>query len=94
MEDITLKEVKRLAKLSALEFSDEAAEGFVKDLNDMLSLISKMNEFEGDDEMFIISHDLSALRDDEVVASRDRKIMLQNAPEKNEEYFIVPKVVE
>ena len=94
MEDITLKEVKRLAKLSALEFSDETAEGFVKDLNEMLALISKMNEFKGEDEMFIISHDLSSLREDEVVTSKDRKVMLQNAPEKNEEYFVVPKVVE
>ena len=34
------------------------------------------------------------LREDEVVTSKDRKVMLQNAPEKTEEYFVVPKVVD
>lgn len=94
MEDITLKEVKRLAKLSALEFSDEQAQSFVKDLNDMLNLINKLNEFNGDNDMFVITHDLALLREDEVKPSADRQVILQNAPEKNDEYFIVPKVVE
>jgi len=37
---------------------------------------------------------VNAFRDDEVHASYDRELILTNAPDRNDEMFIVPKTVE
>ncbi len=95
MEDITIKEVKRLAKLSALQFTEEEEKHFVNDLNDMLKIVNEMNDFVNkSNEIFIISHDMSNLREDEPKQSADREVILQNAPKQKDGYFNVPKVVD
>lgn len=86
------KKVARLARLSVEESSlDEVAQqmsqiiGFVDQLS-LVQLPDDLTPFFGADEAD------SAIRDDIIVASYDREIILQNAPDSDGQHYQVPPV--
>lgn len=92
---ITLDEIKRLEKLSALSSSEEKLKTLIKDFEQIAEFVEQVKnvnieELESNDRILSIDE----LRDDVVEKSLDQKTILMNAPEKNEEAFIVPKVVD
>jgi aspartyl-tRNA(Asn)/glutamyl-tRNA(Gln) amidotransferase subunit C len=67
-----------------------------KDLSNIFNFIEKLNKIKKDDVKpltSILDHSLRA-RDDQVTDGSIREKVLGNAPNKNEEFFIVPKVIE
>lgn len=92
---ITLDEIKRLEKLSALSSSEEKLKTLIKDFEQIAEFVEQVKnvnieELESNNRILSIDE----LRDDVVEKSLDQKTILMNAPEKNEEAFIVPKVVD
>lgn len=90
ISDETIEYVGILAKL---ELSDEEKEKAKKDMGEMLDYIDKLNELDTDG-IEPMSHVFSVnnvFREDVVENGDDRENILKNAPEKNEESFIVPK---
>ena len=90
ISDETIEYVGILAKL---ELSDEEKEKAKKDMGEMLDYIDKLNELDTSSiepmsHVFSISN---VFREDVVTNGDDRENILKNAPEKNEESFIVPK---
>lgn len=93
--NITIKDVEHLASLSAIKFSEQEKEKFVSDLNNILSMINKIQKAETDSEfVFNRSHKLSDLREDEVKPSFSQEEILFNAPRQRRNCFNVPLVVE
>jgi len=93
---ITRKEVEHVAKLARLALREEEVERLTRQLSDILTYVEKLNELDTKD-VEPTSHVLpvrNVLREDEVSGSIDRGKALVNAPDRTEEFFRVPKVIE
>lgn len=99
IDDETIEYVAILAKL---ELSDKEKEAAKKDMERMLDYIDQMNELDtsGVKPMFHVlplSHVLpvyNVFREDVVTNGDGREAALQNAPERKEDMFVVPKTFE
>tara|TARA_B100001996_G_scaffold292015_1_gene232206 strand:+ start:1276 stop:1563 length:288 start_codon:yes stop_codon:yes gene_type:complete len=88
--------VKHISKLARISLEDKKIENLAKDLTSILKFIEKLNKLNTDKTnplTSIISASLKSRRD-EVKDGMIRDQILKNSPEKNEEFFVVPKVIE
>jgi len=94
---IDIKTVDEIAHLARLEFTDEAAkEEIITDMNRMLNFIDKLNELNTDnvEPLIYMTNEQNVLREDVAVDSLSQKEALKNAPQKDTDYFKVPKVID
>ena len=93
---IDLKTVKHISKLARISIEDEKAKKLAGDLNSIFEFIEKLNKLKTDKvkPLTSIAETTLKLRNDEVKSKNIRDQILKNSPDKNEEFFIVPKVVE
>ncbi|MEW6467860.1 MAG: Asp-tRNA(Asn)/Glu-tRNA(Gln) amidotransferase subunit GatC [Bacteroidota bacterium] len=93
---IDTQTVDQIAHLARLEFDDKAKEEIVKDLNNMLAFVEKLNELNTDhvEPLVYMTDEVNHLREDEVKLEITQKEALMNAPKHDSDYFKVPKVVE
>ncbi|MCE3280976.1 MAG: gatC [Bacteroidetes bacterium] len=88
--------VDKIAHLARLEFESEAKkEEMIKDMNNMLGFIDKLNELDttGVDPLIYMSEETNVLREDDVKHIITQDEALKNAPKKDSDYFKVPKVM-
>ena len=88
--------VKHISKLARISLDDEKIDSLSKDLSSIIKFIEKLNELKTDETKpltSIISSSLK-LRKDEIKDGKIRDQILKNSPEKNDEFFVVPKVIE
>jgi len=93
---INLKTIKHISKLSRISVDDKKAKKLEGDLNSIFEFIEKLNELETDkvEPLTSIAETTLKFRTDEVKSKDIRNQILKNSPEKNEDFFVVPKVVE
>ena len=93
---IDLKTVKHISKLSRISIDDNKAKKLVKDLNSIFSFIEKLNELDtkNTEPLTSIAETTLKLRKDEIKSENIREDILKNSPDKNKDFFVVPKVVE
>jgi aspartyl-tRNA(Asn)/glutamyl-tRNA(Gln) amidotransferase subunit C len=93
---IDLNTVKKMAHLARLEFNEEGAEKMKQDMTQILDWVEQLNEVdtEGVDPITTMSSEVNVLREDVVGEHLSRERGLQNAPQKDSDYFRVPKVLE
>ena len=93
---IDLKTIKHISKLSRISVDEKRAEKLADDLNSIFEFIEKLNELKTDDVKPLTSIAESTLkfRSDEVKSKNIREQIIKNSPEDNEDYFVVPKVIE
>jgi aspartyl/glutamyl-tRNA(Asn/Gln) amidotransferase C subunit len=89
---ITDETIEYVGILAKLELSDEEKQQSKKDLSDMLDYVGKLNELDTSavepmSHTFPISN---VMREDVVTNGDDKENMLKNAPESNEDAYIVP----
>ena len=72
------------------------AEKLVDDLNSIFDFIEKLNELKTDnvEPLTSVAETTLKLRPDEVKSKNIREQIVKNSPEENEDYFVVPKVIE
>jgi len=87
--------ISRLEHLARLELSETEKEGILKDLNNILQMVEKMNEVNTDnvEPLVYINDAVNVWREDQVKGQVSREEALKNAPEKNDEFFKVPKMI-
>jgi len=92
---ITKKEVKKVANLSKLTFSDAELEFFSKQMKQILEHVKKVNELKPDDisPTFYMSENKNPLREDSNKPWLSQEDALKNAPDEYEGFFCVPKVI-
>ncbi|OFY65420.1 MAG: asparaginyl/glutamyl-tRNA amidotransferase subunit C [Bacteroidetes bacterium RIFCSPLOWO2_02_FULL_36_8] len=92
---ITESTVDKLAHLARLSFEGESKQKIIKDLNNILGFVEKLNELdtEGVPALTHISSEINNLREDKVIQNITREDALKNAPKKDSFYFRVPKVI-
>ena len=88
--------VKHISKLARISLDENKISSLSKDLSSIMKFIEKLNEL-NTDKINPISSKINASlksRDDDVKDGKIRDQILKNSPEKNEEFFVVPKVLE
>jgi aspartyl-tRNA(Asn)/glutamyl-tRNA(Gln) amidotransferase subunit C len=93
---LSKEEVEHVAKLSRLAVSEEEKESFSRQLSEILTYIGKLNELDTS-KVEPTSHvlDLSnVFRDDVVRESLSAADALANAPDRENDHFRVPKIIE
>ena len=93
---IDLKTVKHISKLSRISIDDHKAKKLSNDLNSIFSFIEKLNQLntKNTEPLTSIAETTLKLRKDEIKSQNIREDILKNSPDKNEDFFVVPKVVE
>jgi len=93
---IDKNQVKKVAKLSRISLDDSKLENLSKDLVSILNFVEQLNKLDTNEIKpltSIIDKSLDT-RDDTVSDGKIKDQILKNSPEKNEDFFIVPKVVD
>ena len=93
---IDLKTIKHISKLSRISVDDAKANKLAGDLNSIFDFIEKLNELNTDnvEPLTSVAETTLKLRTDEVRSENIRDQILKNSPEENEDFFVVPRVVE
>ncbi len=93
---IDLKTIKHISKLSRISVDEQKAEKLAGDLNSIFKFIEKLNELKTDNVVPLTSvvETTLKLRSDKIKSEDIRKQILKNSPQDNEDYFVVPKVIE
>ena len=88
--------VKHIAKLARISLDENKINSLSKDLSSIMKFIEKLNELNTEKTVPLTSIINASLRSrkDEVSDEKIRDQILKNSPEKNEEFFVVPKVIE
>ena len=93
---IDLKTIKHIAKLSRISLEDEKAQKLANDLSSIFEFIEKLNKLntENVEPLTSIAETKLKFRKDEIKSENIREKILKNSPSDNEDFFVVPKVVE
>ena len=88
--------VRRMARLARIKVGDEEAERLKGELNAILGFVEKLGsvDVDGVEPMTAAVNADLRRREDAVTDGHCREKVLANAPETDEGYFVVPKVVE
>lgn len=86
----------KIAHLARLEYDEKDSEKMLSDLNNIVAFVEKLKEVDttGVEPLTTMSHEINALREDEVKNHLPREQALANAPKKDLSFFRVPKVLE
>ena len=88
--------VKHISKLARISLDEKKVESLSKDLSSIMKFIENLNKLNTDKIApltSIINASLKA-RKDEVKDGKIKDQILKNSPEKNDEFFVVPKVID
>ena len=93
---IDLKTIKHISKLSRISVDEQKAEKLAGDLNSIFEFIEKLNELKTDnvEPLTSVTETTLKFRSDEIKSKNIREQIIKNSPEDNEDFFVVPKVVE
>ena len=93
---IDLKTIKHISKLSRISVDEQKAKKLAGDLNSIFEFIEKLNELKTDnvEPLTSVAETTLKFRSDEIKSKNIREQIIKNSPEDNEDFFVVPKVVE
>jgi len=88
--------VKHISKLAKISLDEKKVDNLSKDLSAIMEFIEELNKINTDKIEALTSIIDTSLktRKDDVKDGKIRDQILKNSPEKNEEFFVVPKVIE
>jgi aspartyl-tRNA(Asn)/glutamyl-tRNA(Gln) amidotransferase subunit C len=88
--------IKKISKLARISVTNEETDRLEKDLNSILKFVEQLKELNTDKIAPIASvYDQPlTMNKDEIKKINEKEEILKNAPEKNSNYYIVPKVIE
>ena len=90
------KSLLKLGKLARISISDDKLNNLSKDLNSILEFVDQLKEIKTD-QVDPTSNSLNQkleVRDDKVDNKNSTEDVLENAHEKEMNFFVVPKVIE
>lgn len=92
MSKISKEEVIKIAALSCIAIEEHKLDALVEQLESVLSYAERVTQIAADaDEQ--LTKNINVFRDD-VVISFDSQQVMKEAPESDENYFVVPKIVD
>lgn len=96
---LTEKEVRYVADLANLSFSDEEVRKFARELDGILGHMDKLNELDTSNvepmaQVLYAADETATLRADRELPPLGNDLALANAPQEGAGYFKVPRVIE
>ena len=93
---IDKNQVKKVAKLSRISLDDSKIDSLSKDLDSIISFVEKLNELDTKKIKTLnsITNKTLETRNDIVDDGKIKNEILKNSPKKDDNFFIVPKVIE
>ena len=88
--------IKHISKLARISLNDKKVDSLSKDLSSIIKFIERLNKLNTDNVKPLTSIIDASLksRKDEIRDGKIRDQILKNSPENNDEFFVVPKVIE
>ena len=89
------KLIQDIAALAKLKFDEKSAKEMISDMEKIIGFVDKLSEVDtsGVDPLIYLSEEENMLRADEIKNEVSQKDALQNAPEKDSDYFKIPTVL-
>ena len=93
---IDKNQVKKVAKLSRISLDDKKLESLSKDLVSILNFVEELKKLDTKktEPLTSIVDKTLEPREDKINDGKIKDQILKNSPNKNDDFFIVPKVVE
>ena len=90
------KTVTTISYLSRLKIDSEKEEKITNDLENIIKFVDQLNDVDTSDIEPLTNplEKMAKTRDDKVTAKNLKEELLEIAPSSNEDYFLVPRVVE
>lgn len=94
-QEITKETVAHMAALARLSVTEEEKTLFARQFGDILTYMKVLSNVDtsGVEPLYSPVQHASAMREDRAERRRSREEVLQNAPERDEGLFIVPRIV-
>ncbi len=92
MAKLQRSDILKLAELSALSLSNTEADALLTDLQNIISYVDQLNEVALDTHQTAVKNQ-NIFRED-VAHATDSTPLLAQAPDRFDDYFVVPKVVD
>ena len=88
--------IKKISKLARISVTSDETDRLEKDLNSILKFVEQLKELNTDkvEPISSVSDQDLTMNKDEVKKINEKDDILKNAPEKNSNYYVVPKVIE
>jgi len=87
--------VRRVAHLARLKLTEEEVEMFSRQLSDILSFVEQLGELDTEGvEPYIQGVEETPMREDKPGETLPQEEALKNAPERENGFFVVPRIVE
>ena len=90
------KLISELARLAKLNFDEKSSKDMLKDLNKIIGFVNKLAEIDTEDvePLIYLSDEVNVLRKDNNIENISQEEALINAPKKDSDYILVPKVID
>ena len=92
MTKVSKEEVKKIAQMSALEIHDDEIVSMIKQLEEVLTYAECVQEIAAEIEE-PSDKNINIFRED-VVIKTDSEAILERAPEREDNFFVVPSILE
>jgi len=96
MSRISIEQVKHVANLARLAVSEEEAQLFTKQLDDIITFAETLNELDTEEvkPTFHVLDMKNVMREDKAKPGLPVEEVLKNAPDSKDGYFRVPSIIE
>lgn len=93
---ITAEEVKHVAKLAKLEFTDDELQMFAGQMDDIIKMVQQLGEVDTTDVPVTstVAEARNVLRDDVAEKGTDRETLMKNVPQSNRGFVKVPAIID
>ncbi|MBL8072805.1 MAG: Asp-tRNA(Asn)/Glu-tRNA(Gln) amidotransferase subunit GatC [Nitrospira sp.] len=94
--EITQQDVEKVAQLARLTLTASEKETFARQLSQILSHVAQLNQYDttGIEPTTTVMGQVNVFREDLVRPSLPQEKALANAPERESDGFVVPKIIE
>lgn len=92
MIKISKEELLKIAQISQLKLYDHEIESLIQQLQGVLTYAERVQQVVSEVE-YPANKQVNVMRED-VVISSDNEVLLEDAPEHEEGYFVVPKIID
>ncbi|MEI9805237.1 MAG: Asp-tRNA(Asn)/Glu-tRNA(Gln) amidotransferase subunit GatC [Pseudolabrys sp.] len=88
--------VRRIARLARIAVAEDEVDHLKDEINGMLAFVEQLSEVdvEGVEPMTSVTPMTMKMRHDAVTDGNDAAAVLKNAPETDDNFYLVPKVIE
>ena len=93
---ITANEVKHVASLAKLEFTDEELQKFTGQMDEIIHMVEPLGEVDTTDVPVTstVTEEVNVMREDVAVKGTDRTLLMKNVPEEKDGLIKVPAIID